>query len=181
MALSGAPGLRILTCLHRFGPPTRRWPRFALNGFGLGLFWLVLNGTGLGAPKPTDASPDFEQDIRPILESNCGSCHSSQSHRSGLVLETTDSLLEGGALDGPAIIAGNSSRSPLMLRLRGERQPAMPLGGDALSPGKIDLIARWIDGMATSEGAAGKQEGKPGWPWTKLREPQVPQSSGRIG
>ena len=50
----------------------------------------------------------------------------------------------------------------------------MPLGGDALSAGEIDLIARWIDGMASSEGAAGKQEGKPGWPWTKLREPQVP-------
>ena len=117
------------------GAPTRRLSRFALNWFGLGLFWLVLNGTGLGAPNPTDASPGFEQDIRPILESNCGSCHSSQSHRSDLVLETTDSLLEGGALDGPAVIAGNSARSPLMLRLRGERQPAMPLGGDALSAG----------------------------------------------
>ena len=175
MTVSGAPGLHISTCLHLLGAPARRLSRFALNGFGLGLFWLVLNGTGLGAPNPTDASPGFEQDIRPILESNCGSCHSSQSHRSDLVLETTDSLLEGGALDGPAVIAGNSAESPLMLRLRGERQPAMPLGGDALSAGEIDLIARWIDGMGAPEGAEGKQEGKPGWPWTRLQEPEVPQ------
>ena len=175
MTVSGAPELHISTCLHLLGAPTRRLSRFALNGFGLGLFWLFLHGTGLGAPNPADASPGFEQDIRPILESNCGSCHSSQSHRSDLVLETTDSLLEGGALDGPAVIAGNSARSPLMLRLRGERQPAMPLGGDALSAGEIDLIARWIDGMGAPEGAEGKQEGKPGWPWTRLQEPEVPQ------
>ena len=50
----------------------------------------------------------------------------------------------------------------------------MPLGGEALSAEEIDLIARWIDGMAVSEGAGNKQVEKPGWPWTRLQEPAVP-------
>ena len=170
-----APTLRASACLRWFGLPCRRRPGSVLTWIGLGLFSLALNGTGLSAPDPADAAPGFEQDIRPILESNCGSCHSSQSHRSGLVLETVDSLLKGGALDGPAVIAGNSAASPLMLRLSGKRQPSMPLGGDALSAEEIDLIARWIDGMPVTEEAGGKQEDKPGWPWTELKEPEVPQ------
>ena len=172
--VSSATTLRATTCLRWSGALSRRRPGSVLTWIGLGLFSLALNGTGLSASDPTDAAPGFEQDIRPLLESNCGSCHGSQSHRSGLVLETVDSLLKGGALDGPAVIAGNSAASPLMLRLRGERQPSMPLGGEALSAEEIDLIARWIDGMAVSEGAGNKQVEKPGWPWTRLQEPAVP-------
>ncbi len=172
--VSSATTLRASTCLRWSGALSRRRPGSVLAWIGLGLFSLALNGTGLSASDPTDGAPGFEQDIRPLLESNCGSCHGSQSHRSGLVLETVDSLLKGGALDGPAIIAGNSAASPLMLRLRGERQPSMPLGGEALSAEEIDLIARWIDGMAVSESAGNKQVEKPGWPWTRLQEPAVP-------
>ena len=172
--VSSAPTLRGSTCLRRSGTPCRR-PGSFLTWIGLGLFSLALNGTGLSASNPTGAAPGFEQEIRPILESNCGSCHSSQAHRSGLVVETVDSLLKGGALDGPAVIAGNSKASPLMLRLRGERQPAMPMGGNALSAEAIDLIAQWIDGLAVTEEAGDKQEDKPGWPWTELKEPEVPQ------
>ena len=173
--VSRAPALRTSTCLHLSGTPCRRRSRSVLTWIGLALFSLSLNGTGLSSPNPTGTAPGFEQEIRPILESNCGSCHSSQSHRSGLVVETVESLLKGGALDGPAVIAGNSKASPLMLRLRGKRQPAMPLGGNALSAEEIDLLARWIDGMAVTEEAGGKQEDKPGWPWTELKEPGVPQ------
>ena len=70
---------------------------------------------------------------------------------------------------------------PANASLAGERQPAMPLGGDALSAGEIDLIARWIDGLAASEGAGGKQEGKPGWPWTGCRSPKCLKPNSRIG
>ena len=173
--VSVAPTLRASACAQRFGPPSRRLPGFGPTWLGVGLLALLLHGAVPGTANPADAPLAFEQDIRPILESRCGSCHSSQSHRSGLVLETVDSLLKGGALDGPAIIAGNSASSPLMLRLRGERQPSMPLGGDALSAQETDLIARWIDGMAVNEEAGGKPQDKPGWPWTELEEPEVPQ------
>ena len=179
MALSGAPGLRILTCLHRFGPPTRRLPGAHPCCFGLGLLLLLLSGTSEVVRGQTDPALSFEQDIQPVLERDCGSCHSSESHQSGLVTETLDSLLEGGALDGPAIIAGSSAQSPLMLRLRGKKQPSMPLGGNPLSADEIDLIARWIDEMGTSEDAGGKKAGKPGWPWTKLEGPHVPEVENR--
>jgi hypothetical protein len=38
-------------------------------------------------------NPRFEREIRPLLEINCFSCHNSQVHSSGLVLETLDSIL----------------------------------------------------------------------------------------
>ena len=163
------------TFLSPFRRADRRLPGVRRNRLGFGLLLLLLSGTTDLILGQARSSLSFEQDIRPVLERHCGSCHSSQSHRSGLVTESPDSLFEGGALDRPAIIAGNSAQSPLMLRLRGKKQPSMPLGGNPLAPGEIDLIARWIDEMSTSEDGRGKQEGKPGWPWTRLEEPKVPE------
>ena len=80
-----------------------------------------------------DEEIDFDRDIRPILEQHCLSCHSAEAHQSGLVVETLDALLEGGALDGPAVIAGNSAASPLIARLKGDTEPAMPMSGSRLT------------------------------------------------
>src|SRR5213593_3526664 len=79
----------------------------------------------------------FDRDIRPILEQHCASCHSSQLHQSGLALETEASLSRGGSLDGPAVIAGKSETSPLVLRLRGQKAPRMPLNGEPVPAEKI--------------------------------------------
>ncbi len=177
----GAVGFSHPACspLSTFLAPHRRKSRrlqgVHQNGLGLGLVLLLFSGTTDVALGQTGSSLSFEQHIQPILERNCGSCHGPQSHRSGLVTETMDSLFQGGALDGPAIIAGRSAESPLMLRLRGERQPSMPLGGNPLSADEIDRIARWIDQLAPSEDDRGEQEDQPGWPWTRLKEPEVPQ------
>jgi hypothetical protein len=116
----------------------------------------------------------FERDIRPILDRHCASCHSAQMHQSGLDLETEASVLKGGSLDGPAVIAGKSAASPLILRLRGQRTPRMPLSGEPLPAEKIALIARWIDRLKAAPGSA-KTEKRHGWPWTPLAEPEVPR------
>src|SRR5687768_6940205 len=90
-------------------------------------------------------NPRFEREIRPLLEINCFSCHNSQVHSSGLVLETLDSILKGGGVNGPAVIAGNSKASPLMHYLRGIKKPQMPLDGSPLQEEQIALVADWID------------------------------------
>ncbi len=116
---------------------------------------------------------DFEESIRPILEKNCFSCHNAETHRSGLVLETVESLLKGGGADGPAIVAGKSRESPLILHLRGDKAPRMPLEGVPLAEEKITRIASWIDGLEVSTIAQVKP--KLDWPWIKLERPDVPQ------
>src|SRR3954449_10808093 len=75
-----------------------------------------------------DSAPSFEKDVRPLFEKHCLSCHSSQIHSSGLVLETPESISQGGSLNGPAVIPGKSGESPLIRYLRGEKKPTMPMG-----------------------------------------------------
>ena len=122
------------------------------------------------------ASPhDFETDIKPLLEQNCLACHSSQTHQSGLVVETETALLKGGAIQGAAILAGNSQESPLIQRLRGTRAPRMPMNGQPLAEEQIQRIARWIDQLDPARAAEIAEHAKtPGWPWTPVTQPQVP-------
>ncbi len=120
-----------------------------------------------------DSDHGFEEEIRPILEKSCFSCHSSETHRSGLVLETVESLLKGGGAGGPAIVLGKSGESPLILHLRGDKAPRMPLEGIPLAEEEITRIASWIDGLDASVLTQAKPDF--GWPWIKLERPSVPE------
>lgn len=108
--------------------------------------------TTSSANAPTDstsidplAAVSFEKNIKPILEKNCFSCHKSNSAKSGLVLETVESILEGGNLNGPAIIVRKSEESTLIQYLRGEKKPRMPFGKAPLPEEQIALMSKWID------------------------------------
>jgi hypothetical protein len=91
-----------------------------------------------------EETANFEKEIQPILEKECVFCHSSLNPKSGLALDSLEAIFEGGTLNGPAVIARKSQQSPLMLYLRGEKKPRMPLGG-TLSEDQITRIAKWID------------------------------------
>ena len=92
----------------------------------LGLSILAAN-----APSTTtlQQSPDgiefFEKKIRPILANNCYACHSAQVARpkAGLLLDTREGMLKGGASGSPAVVqlhesSGRSSRSRIQCRRR---------------------------------------------------------------
>ena len=129
---------------------------------------------GQDGAAQTASSHDFETHVRPLLEQNCLACHSSQTHQSGLVVETLTALLKGGAIQGAAIVAGKSEESPLIQRLRGTRAPRMPMNGQPLSEEQIGRIAGWIDGLDPALMAeAAEDSGKPGWPWTPVTQPEV--------
>jgi mono/diheme cytochrome c family protein len=99
----------------------------------------------------TGSAISFEKQIQPILEKNCSGCHNSSNDKSGLVLETVESILQGGNLNGPAILVRKSSESPVIQYLRGEKTPRMPFGGSPLPEQEIALIARWIDQLPEEE------------------------------
>ena len=123
-----------------------------------------------------DSAPGFEKDIKPIFEKHCLSCHSSQVHTSGLVLDSLDSIVRGGTVHGPAIIPGNSSASLMVKYLRGEKKPSMPLGSAALPEEPIALIEKWINQLQApgkEEGAA-RQNQHP-WPFRQLQAPTIPE------
>ncbi len=123
---------------------------------------------------PQESKDRFEREIKPILRQRCFSCHDGDSRQSGLVLESVGSLLQGGALSGPVVVAGKSGQSPLIQYLKGERQPRMPLTGSPLPEAGVALIAQWIDQMTVTT-SGGSEEPAKAWPWTPLTEPPVPE------
>ena len=75
--------------------------------------------------------PSFSRDVAPILGRSCLSCHGPAQQMSLLDLSTRAAALKGGQKSGPAIVPGDSAKSPLYRRLTGQDQPAMPLGAQA--------------------------------------------------
>lgn len=101
------------------------------------------------APQPQEGSPggeiDFQRDIAPILRAQCLRCHGPDRQKGHFRLDRREDALRGGE-DGPAIVPGERSRSPLFRRVQ-EKDPGarMPQKAEPLPPGKIELLGRWID------------------------------------
>src|SRR5579872_4391069 len=87
----------------------------------------------------------FNQRLRPILQSNCSSCHAQAGASGGLSFESFDTALTGGK-HGPAIIPGDSKHSLVLQHVRGEKSPKMPMGG-TLRDDTIASLAKVIDEM----------------------------------
>ena len=139
---------------------------------------LALAAAGEEAAVPTESQERFESEIRPILSRNCLACHDGETRQSGLALESVADILEGGALSGPAVLAGQSGASPLIQYLTGERQPRMPLTGSPLPEADIATISQWIDQLPAAAGGEA-EEASLSWPWTPLAEPSLPEVRNR--
>jgi hypothetical protein len=115
---------------------------------------------------------DYDRQIRPILSENCLECHSQDKRKGGLSLANYGDVLDGGK-DGAVVRPGNSARSMMIARVKGELGDRMPLDELPLSDEQIALLQRWIDegARATPTSAAAPQ------PWEAalaLTAPPVP-------
>ena len=108
--------------------------------------------TPKGAESKTEAI-SFDTTIKPILEKSCFGCHDLQKQASGLVLESAESIFQGGVVSGPVVLPGNSAESPLVLYLRGDKKPRMPLNQPPLAEQQIAIVARWIDQLPEEDPA----------------------------
>ncbi|MCI0620841.1 MAG: DUF1553 domain-containing protein [Acidobacteria bacterium] len=116
----------------------------------------AISAAAPGAVAATSEGPSpvgFAKDIKPIFERNCLSCHKAGNAKSGLVLETLESIEEGGRLNGAAVIPRRSSESPVTLYLQGKKKPRMPFGSAPLPAAEIALIQKWIDQLPEEEPA----------------------------
>lgn len=92
-------------------------------------------------------TPGFDEDILPILEANCGACHSSVVKQAELQVTEYDPLMAGG-LNGPVVAPGEPNASALWTQVQ---SGAMPLVGELSDEDKA-LIYQWIKGGAAREG-----------------------------
>ncbi|MCI0624115.1 MAG: PSD1 and planctomycete cytochrome C domain-containing protein [Acidobacteria bacterium] len=89
----------------------------------------------------------FAEQIRPMLEANCITCHNSSKKTSGLDLTTREALLRGGDR-GPAIVLGNAKASQFYKAVTHTGEVQMP-PGQKLSEAVIAYIADWINAGAS--------------------------------
>lgn len=83
----------------------------------------------------------FEREVRPILATQCASCHSASNAMSGLRLDSREAVLNGGNR-GSSVSSGNPDNSLLIQAVRHESLQ-MPLGGK-LSAANIASLEEWV-------------------------------------
>lgn len=109
---------------------------------------------------------DYNEDIRPIINRKCISCHGGVKKQGGVSFLFREEALEAGESGKPAIVPGNPEASELMVRIRhSDAEERMPLEADPLSEEEIKLFERWI-----KEGA----EWKDHWSYVLPARPSVP-------
>src|SRR3954453_13884818 len=85
-----------------------RWP-----GWVAGMLAMAGAGVGLRAGA-AGMPPDYDRDIKPILEQYCFKCHGPEKQKGGLRLDRKPSALKGGDSGEPAVVPGSSLRSHLI-------------------------------------------------------------------
>jgi cytochrome c553 len=113
----------------------------------VGVYLAVLAGaSGVFAQRsPTTGEVEFfEKNIRPVLVTECYSCHSADAKEieAGFTLDTRDGIRKGGDR-GPAVVPGSPRRSLLIAALRHTDDLEMP-PEKKLSDNVIANFERWI-------------------------------------
>jgi mono/diheme cytochrome c family protein len=95
-----------------------------------------------------DEDPGFETQIRPLLQKRCSECHGPKKQKGELRLDAKTFAFKGGH-DGPAILAGKATASPLFLRITStDEDTRMPPTGEPLTTAEIAAVKAWIDSGA---------------------------------
>lgn len=130
--------------------------------------WSAASGPGV----------DFVEDVRPILEKHCYSCHGASQQRSGLRLDVKSAALSGGELYGQSIVPGNADKSPLVQFVSDESaELVMPPAGARLSSIEIATLTKWVEqGANWPDGIdlAQVEDPRNHWSFKPLRTPAVP-------
>ncbi len=93
----------------------------------------------------------YEKDIKPIFEKSCVKCHSGDKPKSKYKIDSLESAIKGGESGDPAIIPGDSAKSPMVAYISElvedmempptEKRDKYP----ALTKEQIGLVRAWID------------------------------------
>jgi mono/diheme cytochrome c family protein len=152
-----------------------------------GFLMVLLAAVALAQGPPANTPEYFESKIRPILANNCYACHTNTA-MGGLRLDSAEGLLKGGAKRGPAVVAGDPAKSPIIQAIsHTDPDPKfrMPMGGP-LKKAEIEAITEWVKaGAVWPKSAAPVQAATGGkfvihpeqrkfWSYLPLEEPGLP-------
>ncbi|MFN0102955.1 MAG: DUF1553 domain-containing protein [Bryobacteraceae bacterium] len=127
--------------------------------------WTYL--VALGLAVSIHAAP-----LPPVLTSKCIACHSEKTKASDFVVSDIAAIRKGGKKHGVAVIGGHPEKSPLLLMIKGDLAPRMPLGGE-LTAEEVASVEAWIKGLP-EETPLAKTDWR--WPYEKPVKPAVPKT-----
>jgi hypothetical protein len=90
---------------------------------------------------------EFWQDVYPILEKSCLTCHGPKRQRGEFRVDRREDFFETRGRSA-LVIPGNSSQSPLINVVSGRRKDVPKAEAHQLSAKEIALLKAWIDGGA---------------------------------
>ncbi len=119
---------------------------------GCGSGWLLVVSACLAAfpsafadESAGESVDTYARDVKPILAKHCYRCHGVKRQRASLRLDSAAGATRGGD-SGPAIKAGDSSGSLLILAVTGaDDVEKMPPKGPGLSRREIEVLRVWIE------------------------------------
>src|SRR5215469_17175458 len=112
---------------------------------------------GVGAlcvPASAQRAPLFKDEILPVFQKNCTSCHSPQKKMAALDLSSFTGMMEGSS-SGPVIAPGKPDRSLLWKMIESDQ---MPLGGKLTAADKQTIRAYIEQGRFPTQNAASEAE-----------------------
>lgn len=126
----------------------------AIRGICAALMLVGFATVAIGAEAGKTKAPVPFTVVRPIFIKHCISCHDAKEAEGKLVMETYASLIKGGE-DGPVIVPGKASESPLIKQVEYSEKPFMPppKKGERLSKEDVATLRAWIDSGAASPAA----------------------------
>jgi len=100
----------------------------------------------LMATVDAHADVDFVNDVRPIFQKHCYSCHGDQKQKSSFRLDVKAAAFKGGELYEDIIAPGHAAESLLIQFVADENADlVMPPEGDGLSAAEIATLMRWVN------------------------------------
>ena len=107
------------------------------------LLSLCLIGVLVTESLATDAAAKFVEDVLPLLEAKCVSCHGSEKQEGGLRLDSLAAAKAGGE-SGPALVPGDLAKS-LLVKAITFRDPNLQMPPkQKLSDKEIDTLTKWV-------------------------------------
>ena len=139
----------------------------------------------------TPEKPNFQDDVYPLFDQSCNSCHNPDKAKGGLDLTSMPGILSGGS-SGDSVVPGDGANSYLYKLVAHLEKPYMPREKEKLPQPQIDTIKKWIDlgllptatgkaikrkastlNLALGEVPTGKPDGPPPMPLHLSLEPVV--------
>jgi len=130
--------------------------------------WLTLLGAmAMFSCQPEESRISYNQDIRPILNENCLSCHGGIKQSGNFSLLFEEDVYQPTESGKPPIVPGNRQKSELFNRIvHHDPEYRMPQDADPLTEEQVELIGKWID-----QGA----EWETHWAFVAPEMPEIPK------